>query len=187
MSKRARRGTPSPAILVAIVALIAALAGTAVADPGASTSAITKKKVKKIAKKEASKAITNAAPGLTVGNSQALGGQPPSTYEDPVAFAHILSDGTVLPSESKNVAQANVTPRPAASFCISGIPAFRSVSAVPDYQSNVTDQADISAVVGLPGTGFVLGCGGIGGLQAEIATVVDSNFVPHGIFVQFYR
>ncbi|MGH2989635.1 MAG: hypothetical protein ACRDMA_07190, partial [Solirubrobacterales bacterium] len=46
---------PSPALIVAIVALVAALAGTAVAaDPVASTS-VTKKKTKQIAKRIAKK------------------------------------------------------------------------------------------------------------------------------------
>jgi hypothetical protein len=50
---------PSPAIIVAIVALVAALAGTAVAGPGADTSAkkVTKAKVKKIANKQINKAL----------------------------------------------------------------------------------------------------------------------------------
>ena len=45
---------PSPAILVAVLALVAALAGTAVAEQ-ATTSAVTKKKVKKIANKQIDK------------------------------------------------------------------------------------------------------------------------------------
>jgi hypothetical protein len=74
---------PSPAIVVAVVALIAALAGTAVAGPDASTSAINKKKVKKIASKQ----IKKLAPDLSVAsanqaaNAAALGGQPPSAFE----------------------------------------------------------------------------------------------------------
>jgi hypothetical protein len=56
---------PSPAILVAVLALVAALAGTAVAGPDASTSAITKKKVKKIARKQ----INKLAPGLSVAHA----------------------------------------------------------------------------------------------------------------------
>jgi hypothetical protein len=48
---------PSPALLVAVVALVAALAGTAVAGPGASSSAITKAKVKKIANKQINKRL----------------------------------------------------------------------------------------------------------------------------------
>jgi hypothetical protein len=74
---------PSPAIVVAVVALVAALAGTAVAGPDASTSAINKKKVKKIASKQ----IKKLAPDLSVAsadqaaNAAALGGQPPSAFQ----------------------------------------------------------------------------------------------------------
>jgi hypothetical protein len=53
---------PSPAIVVAVVALVAALAGTAIAGPGASTSALTKAKVKSIATKKANQAIQNTLP-----------------------------------------------------------------------------------------------------------------------------
>jgi len=56
--RRTMRARPSPAIVVAILALVAALAGTAVAEE-ATTSAkpVTKKKVKKISKKQADKEI----------------------------------------------------------------------------------------------------------------------------------
>src|ERR687896_603427 len=48
---------PSPALIVAVVALVAALAGTAVAGPGATTSKITKAKVKKVANKQINKRL----------------------------------------------------------------------------------------------------------------------------------
>ena len=57
--RRMMRAGPSPAMVVAILALVAALAGTAVAEE-ATTSAkkpVTKKKVKKIATKQADKEI----------------------------------------------------------------------------------------------------------------------------------
>lgn len=53
--KRIAGSRPSPAIIVAVVALVAALAGTAIAGPSAESSAITKKKVKKVAKKQVNK------------------------------------------------------------------------------------------------------------------------------------
>jgi hypothetical protein len=56
---------PSPAILVAVLALVAAFTGTAVAGPDASTSAITKKKVASIATKQ----INKLAPGLSVAHA----------------------------------------------------------------------------------------------------------------------
>jgi uncharacterized cupredoxin-like copper-binding protein len=83
------RGTrPSPAILIAILALVAALAGTAVAGPTATTS-VSKKKVKKIAKKQAIKQINKLAPGLSVAhadsatnanNADKLGGKSASAF-----------------------------------------------------------------------------------------------------------
>lgn len=63
---------PSPALVIAVLALVAALAGTALAGPDASTSALSKKKVRKI--------VTKLAPELSVADSAALGGQPPSAY-----------------------------------------------------------------------------------------------------------
>jgi hypothetical protein len=60
---------PSPAILVAVLALVAALAGTAIAGPTATVS-VSKKKVKKIAKKQAIKQINKLAPGLSVASAE---------------------------------------------------------------------------------------------------------------------
>ena len=60
--RRITRSRPSPAIIVAVVALIAALAGTALAGPSASTSVVTKSKVKKIAKKQANRAVQTIFP-----------------------------------------------------------------------------------------------------------------------------
>jgi hypothetical protein len=60
--KNVIRSRPSPAIVIAVLALVAAVAGTAVADPGASSSALTKAKVKQIAKKQANKQINKQLP-----------------------------------------------------------------------------------------------------------------------------
>jgi hypothetical protein len=54
--RRMMRLRPSPAIVVAVLALIAGVAGTAVAGPSADTSALTKKKVRK--------QINKLAPGI---------------------------------------------------------------------------------------------------------------------------
>jgi hypothetical protein len=102
---------PSPAILVAALALIAAVAGTAVAGPDASTSAITKKKVKKIAAKQ----INKLAPDLSVAhaasadradtagtatnadtatNAQRLGGSSPNAFQRTVRWAVVEGSAT---------------------------------------------------------------------------------------------
>ena len=70
--RQLKLGRPSPAIIVAVVALVAALAGTAVAGPGAGSSAITKSKVKLISQKQARKVLKQDAPGLEVGSAVAL-------------------------------------------------------------------------------------------------------------------
>jgi hypothetical protein len=57
MARRIVSSRPSPALIVAVVALVAAVAGTAIAGPGASTSAISKSKVKKIANKQINKRL----------------------------------------------------------------------------------------------------------------------------------
>jgi hypothetical protein len=59
--RRITRSRPSPAIIVAVVALVAALAGTAVAGPGADTS-VSRQKTKQIANKQANKAIDARLP-----------------------------------------------------------------------------------------------------------------------------
>ena len=55
--RRIIRTRPSPAIVVAILALVAALAGTAIAGSTATTSKITKAKVKKVANKQINKRL----------------------------------------------------------------------------------------------------------------------------------
>lgn len=69
------RRRPSPAMIVALVALSVALAGTAVAGV-ATISALDKhetKKVKKLARKQANKRITKRAPHLSVKNADTAG------------------------------------------------------------------------------------------------------------------
>jgi hypothetical protein len=63
------RRRPSPALVVAVVALAAAVAGTAIAGPDLMTRAVSTAKVKKIAKQQASKQIKKKAvlgPGTIV-------------------------------------------------------------------------------------------------------------------------
>jgi hypothetical protein len=71
---------PSPAIVIAILALVFAVGGTATAGPGGSPS---RTKVKKIAKRQADRQITARAPGLSVlsaANSSALEGKPANAF-----------------------------------------------------------------------------------------------------------
>ena len=64
------RSRPSPAMIVAVLALTLALAGSAIAAPDASLTALSKAQVKRIAKKVANKQITKRAPGLSVAHAK---------------------------------------------------------------------------------------------------------------------
>jgi hypothetical protein len=119
-----RRKLPSPAIVIAILALVAGVTGAAVAQPVAK-KAVTKKKVKKIAKKE----IKKAAPDLSVANAESLGDHPADDYTR-AKFASINANGTVT-ADSKGIAQVNVTKDGAGFYCIDGLsdPEPKGVSA----------------------------------------------------------
>ena len=76
--RRIKRAKPSPALLVAVVALVAALAGTAIGGVAVtSLSKKDKKQVTKIAKKQgkkqANKQIDKKAPGLSVASATNAG------------------------------------------------------------------------------------------------------------------
>ena len=68
---------PSPALIVAVVALVAAVAGTALAGPGAQTSNV---KNRKLAREVANAQITKRAPNLSVANAATLDGHPPADF-----------------------------------------------------------------------------------------------------------
>jgi hypothetical protein len=86
-------GRPSPAMVVAIVALIAALAGTAFAG-----GFITKKKAKKVAANQ----VNKLAPGLSVAHANTAG-----TADRPYAYGRINGSGVVTPTSlSQNLPNA---------------------------------------------------------------------------------
>ena len=94
---KGRLGRPSPAMVIAIVALIAALGGTAIAG-----GVLNKKKVNKI--------ITNRAAGLTVNNANNLAGTPAASYVKATSFAYgeISDTGAVKPSPpNRNIESAS--------------------------------------------------------------------------------
>jgi hypothetical protein len=117
MTGRTIGARPSPAIVVAVLALVAAVAGTAVAGDGASTS-VSKKKTKQIAKKQVNKLapeianqqITSRAPGLNVdkvdgfdanqispaAHAQEDTDQPLTTEFTPVVSTNITTQGSTL-------------------------------------------------------------------------------------------
>ena len=108
---------PSPAMVIAVVALALALAGTAVAGTDGLTSKITKAKVKSIAKKQANKAITRREASLNVNSAKTADSATNATNAvtgAARAYALVDSDGTVLPTApSREITSSSITIPPA--------------------------------------------------------------------------
>ncbi len=68
--KLSKGSRPSPALVLAALALVFAMVGTAIAGPDAISGKITKSKVKKISTKQANKAIDAAEPDLNVNSAK---------------------------------------------------------------------------------------------------------------------
>ena len=95
---RIKHRRPSPAILVAVIALVAALGGSAVAEV-ATTSKLNKKEkkqTKKIAKQQANKQIDKKASGLSVANADTVDGVDASGFLSSTQRAfQIAADGQI--------------------------------------------------------------------------------------------
>jgi hypothetical protein len=135
---------PSPAMVVAFIALLAALSGTAVALPGKNTvdsGDIRKGAVKRgdIARNAVNSAkVRNgsllaedfaagqlpAGPKGDKGDTGAKGDKgDPGDAGTAVAYATVTGAGTVLPSKSKNITQANLDPDTVAgNYCFTDLP-----------------------------------------------------------------
>jgi hypothetical protein len=111
---RAKGARPSPAIVVAVLALVAALAGTAIAGPGAETSKLNKAKVKNIAKKQINKTLPIDSGELADGAvttakiaDGAVTAEKLATTASPRVFMHFDVNGVFQPGESRGVTSVN--------------------------------------------------------------------------------
>jgi hypothetical protein len=172
MNRFSRR--PSPAMIVAIIALIAALGGTAIAG-----GVLNKKKVNKI--------ITNRAPGLSVAKAKTADSA--GSAQSPVAWAHIAADGTVIASSS-NITQGNEdNPYGDGEYCFKGLGfAFKSLQATVD--GTQPTNINIIAQVAIPDTLDCLAGPGFSGTQAAVETTnanTGTIFSNAPFFVWFYN
>ena len=138
---------PSPALIVAVLALSIAVAGTAVA--GVATISVLdkqeKKQVKKISKKQANKRITKRASSLNVNSAKT------AATANPVAYALVSSTGTVDAASSKGITQANVYKPavPTGRFCFRGLPFTpKAGNATADGGGGTVDQYAQFAIPG---------------------------------------
>jgi hypothetical protein len=162
---RVRHRAPSPAMVVAIIALVLAAVGTAVA--GVATVSSLSKKDKKQTRNIAKNEITKAAPGLSVADSAKLGGLPASSYS--LRTATVAGNGTVDAAHSDGVSQSNVSRAAAGLYCIRGLsPAPRSI--VSSLEEGGTAIAGIHVEARIAPTS-----GLCNGSQADVAINDDSN------------
>lgn len=133
---------PSPALLVAVVALVAALAGTAVGGVAVtSLSKGDKKRVKTIAAKQAKKQIKRRAPSLSVasaGTAVSAGSAPP--------FAYAKIDGATADVDaafpSRNIASSQVSKAGSGLYCL-------NLSFTPATATAIPTGGDDAAMIGL--------------------------------------
>jgi hypothetical protein len=153
---------PSPAMVIALVALVIAAAGVAVAQPGATSS----KKSKGVTAKKAKK----------IANTQiaALG--------NPIAFAHVSASGVVDSGRSKNVATANVTAQGSGIYCFRNLGfAFKGADITTDYDDS-SNEFDPQFGVANPGP-----CASPA--QAYVAMVTNNGAaaINGGFYIAFYN
>lgn len=156
---------PSPAMVVAIVALIAALGGTAIAG-----GALNKKKVKNISNNQ----ITQRAPGLSV--KSADNATTATRAQGPVGWAHVNTAGTLLAGNS--VSQGNVSIGSATYYCFQGLNfPLNDAVATPDYW-NGSPRFDTMLQVGFAARGGLGGTGCPTGTQVFVHGVTADSDTP---------
>lgn len=173
-----RRGLkPSPALVVASIALLLGLTGAAVAGPGVLNRVITRSKVQTIAKKQANARITARAPGLSVASSRT------AESANPVAFAQVAADGSLNAANSKGLTQANLlnTGPIFGYFCFGNLPFVpRGGSATIDWNAGNLDSV---ALIGLGGNQF---CPAGTELFVDTRLNGSSGSTPAGFFISLY-
>jgi phage gpG-like protein len=148
-----RLSGPSPAMVVACVALSLALAGSAVAGTEALNKAVTKSKVKKIAKKQgkkqANKVLNQRESSLNVNSANTANTATNATNAEtavvgaPRAYAGIAADGSLLPGYPNKGIAANqvINPQPGA-YCFTL--GFTPVTAAANAEAEAAEDGILS-------------------------------------------
>jgi hypothetical protein len=181
---------PSPALVVAFVALIVALGGTAYAGLSIPKNSVGAKQLKKGAvttKKIKNGAVTASkinTSGLTVPNAVHAGSATSAASAtiagsaQPDAFAHVGSNGVLDTANSKNV--AHVTTAGTGDYCLSGIPFTpRGGQVTVDYNDAGSDTAQLAI-----GPGRATSCPA--GTQAFVFTETGTSPDNAGFYVVLY-
>jgi hypothetical protein len=180
--KRLKR--PSPAMIVAVVALVAGLAGTAIAAHRINGHSVRKhslpgNRIKKhsVTPNRLKKQLT----GSQVNESTLQIVPQASQAAGPIAMAHVRFDGTLDPTQSRGVTQANVSRDSLGRYCFRNLAfSVKSASGMIDtHDSTVGD----SMTVAIPDDGLVCGNGTQVGVEIGSAGV----FQDDGFYIQFWN
>lgn len=136
-----RMGRPSPAMIVATLALFVALGGTAYAGLSIPANSVGSKQLRANAvttKKIKHGAVTAAKinpKGLTVPNAASA---------QAIAYAHVLSNGTLDTADSKNVSSASLASGEPGIYCLKvTVPAVNATANVDIGESQTVGYASV--------------------------------------------
>ncbi|MDX6583992.1 MAG: hypothetical protein QOI10_3176 [Solirubrobacterales bacterium] len=186
---------PSPALVIALVALVVAAAGVAVAQPGSGAKAkpVSAKKVKRIARKVSDSEIVAKAPTLTVASAakadsatkadSAIRADSAAAADsaNPIAFAHVSALGGIDPARSKNMGPAIVTNPSAGLYCFRGLPfEFKGAQVTTDFDDSSNEFG--------PQFGSTIGATCTPTAQAYVSMVTNNGAasINGGFFIVFY-
>jgi len=162
--RKLRAGPPSPALVVAALALVAAFAGTALAGP-ATTAKLDKKEkkqVKKLAKKQASKQIGARFPvdaGDIADGAVSADKLSAGVLGSAIAWAEVNSDGSL--ERSRGISSANVQQSGTAGYCFRNLDfEFQTALATPTHNGDAHE-------FGFPGAA-VAATPNVGGLCSAV-------------------
>ena len=183
----------SPSMVVAILALVAAVAGVAIANPiaGSSKKGLSTKKVKSIATSVANAQIAAQAPGLSVAkaanatnadNAANASNAANAVSANPIAFAHINSDGSIDQTKSKNFGNATVTRPTMGTYCFYQLGfAFKGAQVTIDFDDSSNE---IGPQFGSTATGT---CTPAANAYVSLPTANGTAQANAGFFIVFYN
>jgi hypothetical protein len=175
---------PSPAMIIALLALFVAFGGTVYAGTKISGKTIRKNsepgnRIKKdtVTGKQVKESTLGVVPLATSATSATS-----ASSANPIAFAQVSATGAVNAANSKGVVQANVTNNGTGIKCFSGL-SFTPKGGVATVDYNQSSDGEVAQF----GLGVSGGCAP--GTQAFVYTEDTGSNLPEndGFFVLFYN
>jgi hypothetical protein len=134
---KGRLTTPSPALVISVIALFVALGGTAYATTSLPNNSVGTRQIKNGAVTK--QKISTSTLKQLKGNRGPAG--KPGTNGTAIAFAHILANGTIDTTRSKNVSTAS-NPDPGI-YCLKTTVSVANATASVDGESNTFGAASV--------------------------------------------